>query len=78
MEIDEARDNRKKVIAQGIKGIISSIKDIISRFHHSPKCYFGQNRTFPVILGGEEKNIEVNRLIQAAWAHLIDLTEDYR
>jgi hypothetical protein len=49
MKIHEARDNRKKVIAQGI---ISSIKDIISRFHHSPKCYFGQNRTFPVILGG--------------------------
>ncbi len=71
----EARDNRKKAIAQGT---ISSVKDIISRFHHSPKRYFGQNRTFPVILGGEEQNIEVNQLIQAAWAHLIELTEDYR
>ncbi|MEA5553355.1 molecular chaperone [Anabaena cylindrica UHCC 0172] len=71
----EARDNRKKAIAQGT---ISSVKDIISRFHHSPKRYFGQNRTFPVILNGEEQNIQVNQLIQAAWAHLIDLTEDYR
>ncbi|MBD2296575.1 virulence factor SrfB [Anabaena sphaerica FACHB-251] len=71
----EARDHRKKAIAQGT---ISSVKDIISRFHHSPKRYFGQNRTFPVILDGEEENIEVNQLIQAAWAHLIELTEDYR
>lgn len=71
----EARDNRKKAIAQGT---ITSVKDIISRFHHSPKRYFGQNRTFPVILNDSEHNIQVNQLIQAAWAHLIELTEDYR
>ncbi|MBE9238842.1 virulence factor SrfB [Anabaena aphanizomenioides LEGE 00250] len=71
----EARDNRKKAIAQGT---ITSVKDIISRFHHSPKRYFGQNRTFPVMLDDSEHNIQVNQLIQAAWAHLIELTEDYR
>ncbi|AFY44237.1 virulence factor SrfB [Nostoc sp. PCC 7107] len=71
----EARDNRKKAIAQGTS---SSLKEIISRFHHSPKRYFGQNRLFPVILNETEANINVNQLIQAAWAHLIELTEDYR
>ncbi|MDP5337017.1 MAG: molecular chaperone [Nodularia sp. (in: cyanobacteria)] len=71
----EARDNRKKAIAQGTS---ASLKEIISRFHHSPKRYFGQDRTFPIILDGEEETINVNELIQAAWAHLIELTEDYR
>ncbi|MFN6566464.1 molecular chaperone [Dendronalium sp. ChiSLP03b] len=71
----EARDNRKKAIAQGTT---TSLKEIISRFHHSPKRYFGQERSFPVILDGKEETINVNQLIQAAWGHLIDLTEDYR
>lgn len=71
----EARDNRKKAIAQGTS---SSLKEIISRFHHSPKRYFGQKRDFSVILDGEEQTINVDQLVQAAWSHLIDLTEDYR
>ncbi len=71
----EARDNRKKAIAQSTS---SSIKEIISRFHHSPKRYFGQERSFPVILNGAEETITVNELIQGAWGHLIELTEDYR
>ncbi|MFN7525328.1 MAG: molecular chaperone, partial [Aphanizomenon sp.] len=71
----DARDNRKKAIAQGTT---ASIKDIISRFHHSPKRYFGQDRFFPITLEEDEENIQVNRLIQAAWAQLIELTEDYR
>ncbi|MFM7365560.1 MAG: molecular chaperone [Cuspidothrix sp.] len=71
----DARDNRKKAIAQGTT---ASVKEIISRFHHSPKRYFGQDRSFPIILEEDEENIQVNRLIQAAWAELIELTEDYR
>ncbi|MEH1866856.1 MAG: molecular chaperone [Nostoc sp.] len=71
----EARDNRKKAIAQGTSG---SLKEIISRFHHSPKRYFGQERSFSVILDGKEEIITANQLIQSAWAHLIELTEDYR
>ncbi|MFH7026717.1 MAG: molecular chaperone [Heteroscytonema crispum UTEX LB 1556] len=71
----EAGDNRKKAIAQGTS---TSLKEIISRFHHSPKRYFGQDRSFTVTLDNEEKTISVNELIQAAWAHLKELTEDYR
>ncbi|WP_066377527.1 virulence factor SrfB [Anabaena sp. CA = ATCC 33047] len=71
----EARDNRKKAIAQGSS---SSLTEIISRFHHSPKRYFGQDKKFSVLWDGKEDIINVNQLIQAAWAHLITLTEDYR
>lgn len=71
----EARDNRKKAIAIGTT---SSVQEIISRFHHSPKRYFGQNRDFPIILGGDVQNVQVTQLVQAAWAHLIQLTADYR
>lgn len=71
----EARDNRKKAIAQGTS---SSLKEIISKFHHSPKRYFGQDRSFPVMLDGQEEAVNVNQLVQAAWGHLIKLTEDYR
>ncbi|MDZ8187810.1 MAG: molecular chaperone [Nostoc sp. ChiSLP02] len=71
----EARDNRKKAIAQGTSG---SLKEIISRFHHSPKRYFGQERSFSVNLDGKEETITAKELIQSAWAHLIKLTEDYR
>ncbi|MCF2145349.1 molecular chaperone [Desmonostoc muscorum LEGE 12446] len=71
----EARDNRKKAIAQGTSG---TLKEIISRFHHSPKRYFGQERSFSVILDGKEETITAKELIQSAWAHLIKLTEDYR
>jgi hypothetical protein len=51
----DARDNRKKAIAQGTT---ASIKDIISRFHHSPKRYFGQDRFFPITLEEDEENIQ--------------------
>ncbi|BAY32812.1 hypothetical protein NIES2107_47060 [Nostoc carneum NIES-2107] len=71
----EASDNRKKAIAQGTS---SALKEIISRFHHSPKRYFGQDRSFPVIVDEDEETINVNQLIQAAWGHLIELTQDYR
>ena len=60
----EARDNRKKAIAQGTS---SSLKEIISRFHHSPKRYFGQERSFSVILDGKEETITANQLIQSAY-----------
>ena len=55
-----------------------SLKEIISKFHHSPKRYFGQELTFPVITEGKNQEIEVNELIQAAWSRLIELTEEYR
>ena len=73
---EQARENRQKAIAQGES---SSLNKIISKFHHSPKRYFGQQREFPVSVDGkEDKKITVDQMIQAAWGHLVELTEDYR
>ncbi|MFB2891592.1 molecular chaperone [Aerosakkonemataceae cyanobacterium BLCC-F50] len=72
---NKAKQKRQSAIAQSAS---NSLKEIISKFHHSPKRYFGQERSFKVFLNGEEETIEVKHLIQAAWEHLKDLTEDYR
>jgi hypothetical protein len=73
---EEAKRNKNIAISQSTN---NSSKEIISRFHHSPKRYFGQEREFLVILDdGTEQKIKVDQLIQAAWAHLIELTENYR
>ena len=73
---EQARENRNKAIAQGETG---SLQKIISKFHHSPKRYFGQKREFPVSIDGkQDKKITVDQMIQAAWGHLVELTEDYR
>jgi len=72
---EAARTERMKAIKTTKSTTWNEIK---ARFHHSPKRYFGQDRSITVALGGKEKSIPVSKLIQAAWSHLIDLTEDCR
>ena len=73
---EQASSNRNSAISKGESG---SLQKIISKFHHSPKRYFGQKREFPVSIDGkQDKKITVDQMIQAAWGHLIELTEDYR
>jgi hypothetical protein len=72
---ERAKQNRFNAIAQGAS---SSGNEIRGKFHHSPKRYFGQERSIKVTLNGQEDTIHVNQLIQAAWDHLIQLTEDCR
>ncbi|MBW4496539.1 MAG: virulence factor SrfB [Oscillatoria princeps RMCB-10] len=72
---ERAKQNRFNAIAQGAS---SSGNEIRGKFHHSPKRYFGQERSIKVTLNGQEDTIHVNQLIQAAWANLIQLTEDCR
>jgi hypothetical protein len=71
----EAKHNKDKAISLSTS---NSLEEIISRFHHSPKRYFGQKREFLVSVDGKQEPIQVNQLIQAAWGHLIELTDDYR
>ncbi|ODH02975.1 molecular chaperone [Nostoc sp. KVJ20] len=71
----EAKNNKNKAISLSTS---NSLEEIISRFHHSPKRYFGQYRHFLVSVDGKQETIEVNQLIQAAWGYLIELTDDYR
>jgi len=68
-----AKQNRLEAIAQG--------QDIQGKFHHSPKRYFGQkleNQEIQVTLNGNSQSVAVEKLIQAAFGHLLQLTKDYR
>ncbi|MEC4818142.1 MAG: molecular chaperone [Scytonema sp. PMC 1069.18] len=67
---EQARQHRLDAIANG--------DDIEGQFLHSPKRYFGQERAFKISLNGKEDTIEVNKLLQAAYSQLIELTEKYR
>jgi hypothetical protein len=70
---DRARQNRNKALAKP-----EETSGIEGKFHHSPKRYFGLNRLLEVTLDGKDAKIPVQNLIQAAYAHLIQLTNDYR
>jgi 5-hydroxyisourate hydrolase-like protein (transthyretin family) len=72
---EEAKANRNKTIAQGTA---TSSKEIISRFHHSPKRYFGQEREFRVNLNGTEQTVTAQQMMQLAWGHLKELTQKDR
>ena len=55
------------------------INSVSKKFHHSPKRYFGKlDKQIPVELNGTNAKIPAENLIQSAYAHLIQLTEDYR
>ncbi|MBR8833106.1 MAG: molecular chaperone [Stigonema ocellatum SAG 48.90 = DSM 106950] len=67
---EKARQHRLNAIGNG--------EEIEGKFLHSPKRYFGQERYFHITLNGKEDTIQVNKLLQAAYAELIELTEEYR
>ncbi|MBD2616210.1 molecular chaperone [Nostoc punctiforme FACHB-252] len=71
----EAKYNKNKAISLSTS---NSLEEIISRFHYSLKPYFGQDRQLLVSVDGKQETIQVNQLIQAAWGHLIELTDYYR
>jgi hypothetical protein len=70
---ESARQHRNDALAKPEEA--SGIRE---KFHHSPKRYFGLNRPLQVTLNGTNAEIPVQNLIQAAYAHLIQLTDDYR
>jgi hypothetical protein len=47
-------------------------------FHHSPKRYLGVRKSFSVPLGGEPVPVTSDQLVQAAWAQLVELTNQWR
>ena len=57
---------------------IGNVESIEGKFLHSPKRYFGLERGFQVTIDGKIETIQVNQLLQAAYAELIGLTEKYR
>lgn len=55
-----------------------NLKYVLTRFHKSPKRYFGTNLVFNIRMNGESQRITPDDLMQAGWAHLRDLTEAAR
>jgi hypothetical protein len=47
-------------------------------FHHSPKRYLGVRKSFPAPLNGETIPVTSDQLVQAAWAQLVELTNQWR
>jgi hypothetical protein len=67
---EQARQHRLDAIGNG--------EEIEGKFLHSPKRYFGQERAFKITVNGNMEAIPVNKLLQAAYAELIELTQKYR
>jgi hypothetical protein len=55
-----------------------SLDGVRRLFHHSPKRYLGVRKSFPVPLGGETVPVTSDQLVQAAWAQLVELTNQWR
>jgi len=70
-----ARQSREKAIADADSNSLNAIE---WKFHHSPKRYFGQDKSWQFTHEGKDHKIIANDLIQAAWFHLIQLTEECR
>jgi hypothetical protein len=47
-------------------------------FHHSPKRYLGVRKSFQVPVGNELIPVTSDQLVQAAWAQLVELSNQWR
>jgi hypothetical protein len=77
-----AQQNRRSALAlagQSSEGPAAPSLDGIRRlFHHSPKRYLGVRKSFSVPLEGDVVTITSDQLVQAAWAQLVALTDQWR
>jgi hypothetical protein len=55
-----------------------SLDAVRKLFHHSPKRYLGVRKSFQVPLDGELVPVTSDQLVQAAWAQLVELTNQWR
>src|SRR5262249_36347138 len=55
-----------------------SLDAIRKLFHHSPKRYLGVRKSFVVRLEGEAVRVTSDQLVQAAWARLVEMTNQWR
>jgi hypothetical protein len=80
-----AQQNRRSAMALASQGGAAheereapSLDAIRRLFHHSPKRYLGVRKSFPVPLGSETIAVTSDQLVQAAWAQLIELSNQWR
>jgi hypothetical protein len=57
---------------------VNSLEAVRRLFHHSPKRYLGVRKTFSVPLDGQLVPVTSDQLVQAAWAQLVELTNQWR
>jgi hypothetical protein len=55
-----------------------SLDGVRKLFHHSPKRYLGVHKSFQVPLDGDLVPVTSDHLVQAAWAQLVELTNQWR
>jgi hypothetical protein len=55
-----------------------SLEGVRRLFHHSPKRYLGIRKSFLVPLDGNLAPVTSDQLVQAAWAQLVELTNQWR
>jgi hypothetical protein len=55
-----------------------SLEGVRRVFHHSPKRYLGTRKSFSVPLEGGLVPVTSDQLVQAAWAQLVELTNQWR
>jgi hypothetical protein len=55
-----------------------SLEGVRRLFHHSPKRYLGTRKSFSVPLDGGLVPVTSDQLVQAAWAQLVELTNQWR
>jgi hypothetical protein len=55
-----------------------SLDAVRKRFHHSPKRYLGGRKSFQVPIDGELVPVTSDQMVQAAWAQLVELTNQWR
>ena len=71
---NRVKQNRDKALLANPQ----EISKVRGKFHRSPQRYLGLNRSIEVTLNGMDAEIPVQNLIQAAYAHLIQLTDNFR
>jgi hypothetical protein len=76
-----AQQNRRSALALAAQpgdGAPHTLDAVRRLFHHSPKRYLGVRKSFSVPLGGEVVTVTSDQLVQAAWAQLVELTDQWR
>jgi hypothetical protein len=80
-----AQQNRRAAMALassadgGTEGGPALSPDAIRKiFHHSPKRYLGVRKSFLVPVEGEAVPVTSDQLVQAAWARLVEMTNQWR
>jgi hypothetical protein len=77
-----AQQNRRSAMAlasaPGDGNTPHTLDSIRRLFHHSPKRYLGVRKSFSVPLGGDLVTVTSDQLVQAAWAQLLELTDQWR